>query len=107
MFTVTVLPIIKKTVLLQSYPNPFNPEVWIPYELSKEASVSIEIYNVTGQLVRILELGVQPRGKYISKSEAAYWDGRNEFGERSASGFYFYVMKSGYFVGTRKMTILK
>jgi len=106
-FTVTVLPVIKKTVLLQSYPNPFNPDVWIPYELEKESPVSIEIYNATGQLVRTLELGQQPRGRYISKSKAAYWDGRSEFGERAASGLYFYVLKSGNFVATKKMVILK
>jgi hypothetical protein len=106
-FTVTVLPVIKRTVLLQSYPNPFNPDVWIPYELSKEASVRIELYNAAGQLVRTLELGVQQRGRYISKSKAAYWDGRTEFGERAASGLYFYALKAGDFVATRKMVILK
>jgi len=107
LFTVTVLPIIKKTVLLQSYPNPFNPDVWIPYELEKESSVSIEIYNAAGQLVRTLELGRQLRGRYISKSKAAYWDGRSEFGERAANGLYFYVLKSGNFVATKRMVILK
>ena len=107
LFTVTVLPIIKETVLLQSYPNPFNPDVWIPYELEREAEIKIEIYNAAGQLVRTLELGRQPRGRYISKSKAAYWDGRSEFGERAASGLYFYVLKSGNFVATKKMVILK
>ena len=67
----------------------------------------IEIYNTTGQLVRTLELGRQPRGRYISKSKAAYWDGRTEVGERAASGLYFYVLKAGNFVATRKMVILK
>ena len=107
LFTVTVLPVIKKTALLQSYPNPFNPDVWIPYELEKESPVSIEIYNATGQLVRTLELGRQLRGRYISKSKAVYWDGRSEFGERAASGVYFYVLKAGDFVSVRKMVILK
>jgi len=106
-FTVTVLSVIKKTVLLQSYPNPFNPETWIPYELEKEATVSLEIYNAAGQLVRTLDLGQQPRGRYISKSKAVRWDGRTEFGERAASGLYFYVLKAGNFSATRRMAILK
>ncbi|MBM3239117.1 T9SS type A sorting domain-containing protein [Candidatus Poribacteria bacterium] len=106
-FTVTVLPFIEKTVLLPCYPNPFNPDVWIPYELAREASVSIEIYNVAGQLVRTLALSMQPRGRYIQKGKAAYWDGRTEFGERAASGLYFYVLKAGNFTATRKMVILK
>ena len=107
LFTVTVLPVIKATRLLQSYPNPFNPETWIPYELKKEAQVTIEIYNVRGQLVRTLELGVLPRGRYISKGKSAHWNGRNEFGERTASGVYFYVMRAGDFVAIRKMVVLK
>jgi len=107
LFTVTVLPVIKKTALLQSYPNPFNPDVWIPYELENQDSVVIEIYNAAGQLVRTLDLGTQPRGQYISKSKAAHWDGRTFFGERAASGVYFYVLKTGKFAATRKMVILK
>jgi hypothetical protein len=106
-FTVTVLPVIKKTALLPCYPNPFNPDVWIPYELEKETAIKIEIYNAAGQLVRTLDLGAQPRGRYISKSKAAYWNGRTEFGERAASGVYFYVLKAGNFTATRKMVILK
>ena len=106
-FIVTVLPIIKKTVLLQSYPNPFNPETWIPYELSRESNVKIEVYNVNGQLVRTLDFGVQPRGRYIGKDKAAYWNGRNEVGEKAASGVYFYVMKTDDFISTRKMFLLK
>ena len=107
LFTVTVLPVIKKTALLQSYPNPFNPDVWIPYELENQDSVVIEIYNAAGQLVCTLDLGTQPRGQYISKSKAAHWDGRTFFGERAASGVYFYVLKTGKFAATRKMVILK
>jgi len=106
-FTVTVLPLIKKTVLLQSYPNPFNPETWIPFELEKEADVTIEIYNVAGQLVRTSHLGKQPRGRYISKEKAAHWNGRNESGEQVANGIYFYVLKAGNFSATRRMAILK
>jgi hypothetical protein len=106
-FTVTVLPFIKETALLQSYPNPFNPEVWIPYELAEEAPVKILIYDSAGRLVRTLDLGIQPRGRYTRKSKAAYWDGRNEQGDRVASGVYFYALKAGKFTRTRKMVIRK
>ncbi len=102
-----MLPVIKTTHLFQSYPNPFNPEAWIPYELEKEANVTIDIYNVNGQIVRKLNLGRQLRGRYISREKAAYWDGRNEFGVRAASGIYFYVLKTDNFTATRKMVILK
>jgi len=96
-----------QTRLLQSYPNPFNPEVWIPYELEDTAPVSIEIYNIAGQRIRILDIGVQPRGRYISKERAAYWDGQTQSGERATSGVYFYLLKAGDFTATRKMVILK
>ncbi len=86
LFTVTVLPVIKATVLLPNYPNPFNPETWIPYELEEKAQVHIELYDVRGELVRTLDLGVQPRGRYTSRQKATHWDGRNQLGERAASG---------------------
>ena len=105
--TVTVLPLIKGTLLLQSYPNPFNPETWIPYELTTETAVKIYIYNVSGQLIRTLDLGKQPRGRYINKEKAAYWDGRTQLGGRVAGGVYFYVLKAGNFTKTRKMAIVK
>jgi hypothetical protein len=107
LMTVTVLPVIEATVLRQNYPNPFNPETWIPYELAKDASVSLEIYNPKGQLVRHLELGFQERGRYTSRQKAAYWDGRNDLGEQAASGVYFYVLRAGDYTDTRKMVILK
>ena len=107
LFPVTVLALIKETVLLQNYPNPFNPETWIPYDLEKDADVSIELYNVNGQIVRTLDLGLQTRGRYQSRDTAAYWDGRNQFGERAASGIYFYVLRAGDYYKTRKMVILK
>lgn len=96
-----------QTQLLQSYPNPFNPDVWIPYELGNDASVSVEIYNISGQLVRTLHVGMQARGRYVSKDKAAFWDGRTQLGERAASGVYFYVLKAGDYVSMRKMAILK
>ena len=96
-----------QTRLLQSYPNPFNPDVWIPYELEEEASVSVEIYDISGQLVRTLHVGMKKRGQYISKDKAIHWDGRTQLGERATSGVYFYVLKADDYVSMRKMVILK
>ena len=96
-----------QTRIFQSYPNPFNPDVWIPYELGEEASVSVEIYNISGQLVRTLHVGMKQRGQYISRDKAVYWDGRNQLGERATSGVYFYVLKAGDYASMRKMAILK
>ena len=96
-----------ENTLLANYPNPFNPETWIPYQLSASADVSVSIYSVNGHLVRRLDLGHQVAGVYRSRSRAAYWDGRNEFGERVASGLYFYTLTAGDFTATRKMLIRK
>ena len=101
-------PVIPDTTgLLANYPNPFNPETWIPYQLATHTDVQILIYDTGGILVRRLELGPQPAGTYTSRSRAAYWDGRNALGERVASGVYFYVLTTGDFSATRKMVILK
>ena len=97
----------KKTALLPNYPNPFNPETWIPYQLAKDADVTLHIYTVNGILVRTLALGHQAAGMYQSRSRAAYWDGRNAFGESVASGVYFYTLTTGDFTATRKMLIRK
>ena len=97
----------KETALLPNYPNPFNPETWIPYQLAKSAKVSISIYATDGRLVRRLDLGHQAVGIYESRSRAAYWDGRNAFGEPVASGVYFYTLTAGDFTATRKMLIRK
>ena len=97
----------EETVLLANYPNPFNPETWIPYELSEPADVVLTIYAIDGQLVRTLALGHQLAGVYQSKSRAVYWDGRNEVGEPVASGIYFYMITAGEFTATRKMLIRK
>ena len=96
-----------ENTLLANYPNPFNPETWIPYQLSASADVLVSIYAVDGRLVRRLDLGHQSAGVYRSRSRAAYWDGRNEFGERVASGLYFYTLTAGDFTATRKMLIRK
>ena len=95
------------TNLLNNYPNPFNPETWIPYQLADPMDVVINIYNSQGVLVRILPLGYQPVGYYISRSRAAYWDGRNRLGEPVASGVYFYQLKTNEMSSLRRMVILK
>ena len=95
------------TALLANYPNPFNPETWIPYQLSKAADVSVTIYAADGHVVRTLALGHQKAGMYKNRSQAAYWDGKNELGETVASGLYFYTLTAGDFTATRRMLILK
>ena len=97
----------KETVLLANYPNPFNPETWIPYQLSEAAEVTVTIHALDGKLVRTLALGQVPAGTYQSRSRAAYWDGRNAQGEPVASGVYFYTLTAGDFKATRKMVIRK
>ena len=93
--------------LYQNYPNAFNPETWIPYQLPDDMDVSIRIYSVSGQLVKNLELGHKTAGFYTSKDKAAYWDGRNEAGEKVSSGVYFYTIQAGDFTATRKMVVAK
>ena len=96
-----------ETVLLPNYPNPFNPETWIPYDLAEDSDVEIHIYNLKGESVRQLSLGFQGAGAYRSRSRAAYWDGRNVVGESVASGVYFYTLQAGQMTATRQMVILK
>lgn len=93
--------------LLPNYPNPFNPETWIPFELAQGSQVTIQIYNSLGELVRELELGYRHAGMYLNKERAAYWDGRNRSGEQVASGLYFYTLKAGSFSATRKMIVVR
>ena len=96
-----------ETVLLANYPNPFNPETWIPYQLAASGNVTLTIYAIDGRVVRTLALGHQPSGMYQDRSRAAYWDGKNEVGESVASGAYFYTLTAGDFTATRKMLIRK
>jgi hypothetical protein len=96
-----------ESALLANYPNPFNPETWVPFRLSKDAEVRLSIYDATGRLVRTLELGYQLAGVYETKTKAAYWDGRNAYGERVSSGMYFYRLEAGDFTGMRKMLVVK
>ncbi|MCG9127817.1 T9SS type A sorting domain-containing protein [Candidatus Poribacteria bacterium] len=95
------------TALLPNYPNPFNPETWIPYQLEKHSNVTIVVYDIRGISVRRLELGRQAAGFYRERNRAAYWDGRNDLGEKVATGIYFYKFIAGDFEATRKMYIRK
>ena len=97
----------QKTTLLPNYPNPFNPETWIPYQLSESSVVTIEIYSSDGQLVRTLDVGEKAAGIYQNRGTAAHWDGKNETGEPVASGVYYYTLTAGQYSATRKMLIRK
>ena len=97
----------EETALLANYPNPFNPETWIPYQLATSAEVTLTIYDMNGKLVRRLEVGHQAAGMYQSRSRTVYWDGRNQLGESVASGLYFYTLTADDFAATRRMMILK
>ena len=103
----TLIKLPTETRLLANYPNPFNPETWIPYQLAKPADVTLHIYAVNGVLIRTLTLEHQPAGMYHNKNRAAYWDGRNDQGERVVSGVYFYTLSAADFSATRKMLIRK
>ena len=97
----------QETALLPNYPNPFNPETWIPYRLAHAADVTLTIYDAKGAPVRRFNLGHQSAGYYTNREKAAYWDGRLETGEPAASGVYFYNLSAGNYSATRKMLILK
>ena len=96
-----------ETQLLANYPNPFNPETWIPYRLAEDAFVTLTIYDGSGHVVRTLDIGHRRAAAYESRSKAIYWDGRNEVGEQVASGLYFYYLSAGDYSATRRMLILK
>ena len=96
-----------ETKLYANYPNPFNPETWIPYQLAEDTEITIRIYNTSGQVVRILFTGNQVAGYYLSRSKAAYWDGRNESGEQMASGVYIYELTTPTLKQTKRLVILK
>ncbi|MBC8231511.1 T9SS type A sorting domain-containing protein [bacterium] len=101
------IQIPQRTALLQNFPNPFNPETWIPYELAKEAEVVIQIYNIKGELVRTLSIGHNPAGSYLSREKSVFWNGKNQSGETVANGLYFYTLKAGEFQAARKMILVK
>ncbi|MBD3183666.1 hypothetical protein GF312_15350 [Candidatus Poribacteria bacterium] len=97
----------EENLLMQNFPNPFNPETWIPYQLSEDAEVIIKIHTAAGRIIRQLDLGYKQAGYYINKNLAAYWDGKNEAGEFVSSGLYFCTIKAGGYVATMKMTMAK
>ena len=97
----------KETTLLPNYPNPFNPETWIPYHLAHAADVTLTLYDKKGTVVRQLDLGHQPAGFYTARANAAYWNGRNASGESVASGIYFYQLRAGDYSALRRMVIVK
>ena len=96
-----------ETALLQNYPNAFNPDTWIPFQLSESVDVTLSIYDVAGTLVRILALGQKASGYYLDKAHAAHWDGRNTSGEQVGSGIYYCSLRAGEFVAVQRMTLLK
>ena len=101
------IQIPQKSALRQNFPNPFNPETWIPFELAKEAEVVILIYNIKGELIRTLSIGLKPAGSYLSREKAVFWNGKNQNEEAVANGLYFYTLKAGDFQATRKMILVK
>ena len=103
----TTLIIPEETALHANYPNPFNPETWIPYQLATPSEVTLTLYDMSGGVVRRLEVGHQAAGTYQSRNRALYWDGRNRDGEPLASGLYFYTLRAGEFTATRRMLIRK
>ncbi|MYE88212.1 hypothetical protein F4X33_04370, partial [Candidatus Poribacteria bacterium] len=100
-------PNVQETKLLSNYPNPFNPDTWIPYQLSEESTVTVKIYDVTGSLVRTIQVGHKPAGYYHTRERAIYWDGRNQNREPVSSGVYFYTLNTDTYTQTRRMVILK
>jgi hypothetical protein len=93
--------------LLQNFPNPFNPETWVPFQLKEGSKVTIRIYSSAGNLVRELDLGYRSAGLYVSQDRAAYWDGMTDAGERVSSGVYFYNIQAGNYSATRKMIVVR
>jgi len=104
---VQLSPFSGKFALGQNYPNPFNPETWIPYQLARSADVTVKIYKATGEIVRILNIGYQQAGNYIDRTNSAYWDGRDDSGQKVSGGVYFYTIKADNFSATRKMLVQK
>lgn len=96
-----------ETQILSNFPNPFNPETWIPFHLKEAGNVTVFIHTATGHVVRTLHLGATKPGIYITKDRAVYWDGRNEQGSKVASGVYFYTFQTEHFTHTKKMLLLK
>jgi flagellar hook assembly protein FlgD len=96
-----------KPALLQNFPNPFNPETWIPFHLADDADVTIRIFDIRGKQIRAIHLGQTPAGYYETRGNAAFWDGRDSYGQGVSSGIYFYNLTAGTFSATNKLTIIK
>ncbi|HIE70112.1 MAG TPA: T9SS type A sorting domain-containing protein, partial [Planctomycetes bacterium] len=97
----------EQTVLLRNFPNPFNPETWVPFELADAADVTVVFYDARGQVVRSLELGAMAAGDYTTRGRAAYWDGRDNNGEQASSGVYFIEFRAGSYRETRRILLMK
>ena len=95
------------TRLLPNYPNPTNPETWIPFQLAQSSKASVYIHTVSGQRIRVLDLGYLSAGHYVGRSQAAYWDGKNSAGEPVPSGIYFYTLEISDFLQTQKMMVVQ
>ncbi|MBT5712582.1 hypothetical protein HOI71_16155 [Candidatus Poribacteria bacterium] len=106
-FHIPMMRVPAVTAALPNFPNPFNPETWIPFDLAEQADVVVRVYGIGGALVRTLDLGRLPAGAYADRSRAAYWDGRNDAGEPVAGGVYHYEIRAGDYRATRRMVILK
>ena len=102
-----VNPPVTETKLLPNYPNPFNPETWIPYQLATDADVQVRIYDISGRAIRQLIIGHQQAGYYVSREHAVYWNGRDENGESVSSGLYFYQLRAGDYSAVKRMVIVK
>ena len=91
-----------KFMLYNAYPNPFNPTTTITYELLKQDNVKINIYDVSGKLVKELVNREDNAGKH-----SVVWNGKNNNGKQVSSGNYFYQIMCGDFVQAKKMILLK
>jgi dipeptidyl aminopeptidase/acylaminoacyl peptidase len=90
-----------------NFPNPFNPETWVPFTLAEAADVTVRIYDAGGSVVRTLALGQRTAGEYVSRSTAAYWDGRTDDGEAAPSGLYLVQLTAGSQSAVRRMVIAR
>ena len=101
----TMLP--TQTALLANFPNPFNPNTYIPYQLHAPTQVRLSIYDIRGALIREIDLGYRAAGQYLTSANAAHWDGRDHRGEQGASGVYLYRLQAGPVTYVRKMVLVK
>jgi hypothetical protein len=103
----TAPPTDTPTRLLPNYPNPFNPETWVPFDLDRPSEVSVTVYDIRGSVVRRLALGHREPGSYHAPGRAAYWNGRTDTGEAAVSGAYVVVLRAGGAVARRRIILTK